>query len=106
MIVWGPSSLVWICLVAGIFVLGLLWIIAALYLFVDPTQVYYRTITQIERVVNIATNATQRGQENLASAPSSQDATQTLRKLQEMRDAELITSKEYEAKKADILSKM
>ncbi len=53
MIVWNPNPLVWICLFIGFFFLWFLWIIAALYLFVDPAPVYSRLISQTERLLQL-----------------------------------------------------
>ena len=41
-----------------------------------------------------------------STSPASEDSTQKLKKLKEMLDSSLITTQEYEAKKAEILSKM
>ena len=53
MIVWNPNPLVWICLVVGFFVFGILWVVAALYLFVDPAPVYNRLMIQTERLLQL-----------------------------------------------------
>lgn len=37
---WKMNTLTIICLVVGIFVFGILWIIPLLYLFIDPTTAY------------------------------------------------------------------
>jgi hypothetical protein len=44
---WKPSSIVWICLVVGFFVFGILWIIPLLYLFVDPTTAYQQALYRV-----------------------------------------------------------
>ena len=44
---WKPSSIVWICLVVGFFIFGILWIIPLLYLFVDPVSAYQQAIFRI-----------------------------------------------------------
>jgi hypothetical protein len=53
MIAWNPNALVWICLVVGFFMFGILWVVAALYLFVDPAPVYNRLMLQTERLLQL-----------------------------------------------------
>jgi hypothetical protein len=44
---WKMNSLSWVCLIVGIFVFGILWIIPLLSLFIDPSGVYNRTMYMI-----------------------------------------------------------
>jgi len=37
---WKMNKLTIICLIVGFFVLGILWIVPILYLFIDPTSAY------------------------------------------------------------------
>jgi len=41
---WKMNTLAWICLIVGIFVFGILWIVPLLYLFIDPTSSYNKAI--------------------------------------------------------------
>lgn len=100
-IVWNPNIWVWICLLVGWFVLGLAWIISALYLFVDPAPVYYRTLSQVEHNLNTKTITPP-----TAPIQADGDITQKMKKLQEMRENNLITEKEFESKKAELLAKL
>lgn len=45
---WGMSALSWICLVIGVFVFGILWIVPFLYLFFKPTQAYQQAIDRVQ----------------------------------------------------------
>lgn len=45
---WSPSTLFWICLVVGIFVFGILWIVPLLYLFIDPTSAYQNVLFRVQ----------------------------------------------------------
>lgn len=45
---WKMNTTTIICLVVGIFVFGILWIIPLLYLFIDPSQVYQTTLMSIK----------------------------------------------------------
>lgn len=44
---WSPNGLFWACFIIGFFVLGILWIIPLLYLFIDPTQAYQQSFMRI-----------------------------------------------------------
>lgn len=45
---WKPNGLFWICLIVGIFVLGILWIVPLLYLFIDPVPVYQQALDRVQ----------------------------------------------------------
>ena len=49
---WSPNSTFWACLIIGFFVLGILWIIPLLYLFIDPTQAYQQAFFRIQSFLN------------------------------------------------------
>ena len=44
---WKMNNLSIICLIVGIFVFGILWIVPLLYLFVDPGQAYQAALNSI-----------------------------------------------------------
>jgi len=107
-IVWSPNALVWICLTVGWFVFGILELVAALYLFVDPAPVYSRLLTQVERLLNSNVSAPQilPAAASAPALPQQDDFQQRLKRLQEMRDGGLITPEDYEAKKTEILARL
>lgn len=39
-ITWKMNTLSWICLIVGLFVFGILWVIPLLFLFIDPSKAY------------------------------------------------------------------
>ena len=45
---WKPNVVFWICFVVGFFVLGILWIIPLLHLFIDPTSAYQQALFRIQ----------------------------------------------------------
>ena len=44
---WSMNALSWICLVVGIFIFGILWIVPLLYLFVKPDEAYQQALNRI-----------------------------------------------------------
>ena len=44
---WKPNTLFWICLVVGLFVFGILWVVPAMYLFIDPSSAYQQALFNI-----------------------------------------------------------
>ena len=44
---WKMNSLSWICLIVGIFIFGILWIIPILSLFIDPSSAYNKALYSI-----------------------------------------------------------
>jgi membrane protease subunit (stomatin/prohibitin family) len=58
------------------------------------------------RVIAESMSGASQGQAAAAPAPEATDPLQTLQKLKAMLDADLITQEEYDAKKADVLSRM
>jgi len=48
---WTPSVLVWICLVVGFFVFGILWIVPLFYLFIDPSQAYQQALFRVQGMI-------------------------------------------------------
>jgi hypothetical protein len=48
---WKMNTLTIVCLVIGIFVLGILWIIPLLYLFIDPSSAYNQAMFSIPTIV-------------------------------------------------------
>lgn len=45
---WKMSTLTIICLIVGIFVFGILWIVPLLFLFVDPSTVYNNYLLMLQ----------------------------------------------------------
>jgi hypothetical protein len=45
---WTPNTLFWVCLIVGIFVFGILWVVPLLYLFIDPSQAYQDALFRIQ----------------------------------------------------------
>lgn len=45
---WKMNTLTIICLILGIFVFGILWIIPLLYLFIDPTTAYNNSLILLQ----------------------------------------------------------
>lgn len=41
---WKMNTLSWVCLIVGLFVFGILWVIPLLYLFIDPAKAYNNVI--------------------------------------------------------------
>lgn len=131
----SPNALFWICFVVGWFFLWFLWIICGLYFFVNPAQAYERQLSQVEGVLKnsygvsksaaLPVLATQgnlltaqnpgippamesgsNGQPQIAAPAHTNEAMTKLKQLQEMRDANLITAEQFDAKQQEILSKM
>ncbi len=48
---WSPNNLFWACLIIGFFVMGILWIIPILYLFIDPTNAYQSAFFQTQNLL-------------------------------------------------------
>ena len=44
---WKMSTVSIICLVVGLFVFGILWIVPILFLFIDPSQVYQNALLSV-----------------------------------------------------------
>lgn len=44
---WKMSTLTIVCLVVGIFVFGILWVVPLLFLFIDPSQVYQNALISV-----------------------------------------------------------
>jgi hypothetical protein len=44
---WKMNTLTIACLIIGIFVFGILWIIPVLFLFIDPSSLYQQTLVNI-----------------------------------------------------------
>jgi hypothetical protein len=49
---WSPNTLFWICLIVGIFVFGILWIVPLLYIFIDPSQAYQQVFFRLHTMLN------------------------------------------------------
>ena len=49
---WSPNTLFWICLVVGVFVFGILWIVPILYLFIDPTSAYQNALFRVQSMAS------------------------------------------------------
>lgn len=49
---WKMNTLAIACLVIGIFVFGILWIIPALFLFIDPSSLYQQTLVNIPHLLD------------------------------------------------------
>ena len=45
---WKPNALSIICLVIGFFVLGILWVVPALYLFFKPEDAYQQALNRVQ----------------------------------------------------------
>lgn len=45
---WKMNTLTIICLIVGIFVFGILWVIPLLYLFIDPTTAYNNSLILLQ----------------------------------------------------------
>ena len=45
---WKPASIVWICLVVGFFVFGILWIVGLLYLLAKPGEPYEQALHRVQ----------------------------------------------------------
>ena len=45
---WKPNALFWACLIIGIFVFGILWIIPLLFLFIDPSSAYQQALFRVQ----------------------------------------------------------
>ena len=50
---WSPAPIVWICLVVGLFVFGILWLIALLYLFVNPGEAYQMALFRMQQILAV-----------------------------------------------------
>ena len=48
---WSPSVVVWVCLLIGLFVLGALWLVAALYLFINPGEAYMQALNRTQQLL-------------------------------------------------------
>jgi hypothetical protein len=44
---WSPNAVFWVCLVVGVCVVGLLWIVSLLYFFIDPSSTYQQALYSI-----------------------------------------------------------
>ena len=49
---WSPNTLFWACLIIGVFVFGILWIIPLLYLFIDPSTAYQQALFRIQGMLS------------------------------------------------------
>lgn len=49
---WSLNTLSWACLIIGIFVLGVLWIVPLLYLFINPTDAYQQALMRIPSLLS------------------------------------------------------
>lgn len=49
---WKMNSLTIACLIIGIFVFGVLWIVPALHLFIDPSNVYNMALMSVQGNLN------------------------------------------------------
>jgi hypothetical protein len=45
---WSMNALSWICLVVGFFVLGILWIVPLLFLFLKPEEAYLQALNRVQ----------------------------------------------------------
>jgi hypothetical protein len=50
---WSPAPIVWICLVVGLFIFGILWLVALLYLFVNPGEAYQQALFRTQQVLAV-----------------------------------------------------
>ena len=48
---WSPNTLFWICLIGGIFVIGLAWVVNLLYLFIDPSNAYQQAFFRAQSMI-------------------------------------------------------
>lgn len=48
---WSPAAVVWICMVVGFFIFGILWLVGLLYLFYNPTQAYQACLLGLQNSV-------------------------------------------------------
>ncbi|NER08681.1 MAG: SHOCT domain-containing protein [Okeania sp. SIO3C4] len=108
---WNPSPLVWTCLTVGFFIFGILWIVAALFLFVNVVNVYQQILDRLETVIGRGQSFTPNPELLPGKKPNditnnSNDITLRLQELKKMYDSGLITQEEYEAKRKDIISKI
>ena len=49
---WKMNSLTIACLIIGVFVFGVLWIVPALHLFIDPSNVYNMALMSVQGNLN------------------------------------------------------
>jgi hypothetical protein len=52
-IAWSPAAVVWICLVVGFFIFGILWLVGLFYLFYNPTQAYQLALSRLGSAQNM-----------------------------------------------------
>jgi hypothetical protein len=45
---WKMNMLSWICLIVGIFIFGILWIVPLLYLFIKPDDAYQAALHRVQ----------------------------------------------------------
>ena len=45
---WKPASIVWICLIVGFFIFGILWIVGLLYLLAKPSEPYEQALHRVQ----------------------------------------------------------
>ena len=45
---WKPASIVWICLIVGFFIFGILWIVGLLYLLAKPGEPYEQALHRVQ----------------------------------------------------------
>ncbi|MBU6361073.1 MAG: serine/threonine protein kinase [Chloroflexi bacterium] len=67
---WSPSAVVWICLIVGIFVFGILWLVALLYLFVNPDASYKLALDRIQGEVGMMSSVPQPALSSTSAATS------------------------------------
>ena len=106
---WSPSAVVWICLIVGIFVFGILWLVALLYLFVNPDAPYQLALDRIQGEVGMMSSVPQPAPSSTSAAtPIAQadSVVQRLKQLKEMQANGLISQEEFDALRAEILAKL
>ena len=48
---WSPAAVVWICLVVGFFIFGILWLVGLFYLFYNPSQAYQGALLTLQNAL-------------------------------------------------------
>jgi len=99
---WSPNTLVWICLIVGVFVLGILWIVPLFYLFVDPTSAYQQALNRIQTYAGDLSVGTVSA---LPVSPGTQKEAlaKQLEEAKQMMEDGFLTEEEYKKLKQKIL---
>lgn len=101
MVQWNPNGLFWFCLVVGIFVFGILWVVPLLYIFVDPTNAYQQTLYRLQGYFPVEQLDSQAALPTVHKTET--NLAKRLTEAQQMFKTGLMTEEEYASYKQTIL---